>query len=170
MTVRAMRHLPDPVLRQKAKRVSSIDSSIQRLIDDMIETMQQANGVGLAAPQIGVSLRVIVIQMPSEEPIALINPKMPTVAIIPKDDMYEKMVSNIQEVKSRRGPVIAIANRGDHKIKEMVDDVIEIPETLDFLTPILAVMPCQLLAYYCANFLSRDIDKPRNLAKSVTVE
>ena len=103
-------------------------------------------------------------------PIALINPKMPTVAIIPKDDMYEKMVSNIQEVKSRRGPVIAIANRGDHKIKEMVDDVIEIPETLDFLTPILAVMPCQLLAYYCANFLNRDIDKPRNLAKSVTVE
>ena len=76
MAIRAMRHLPDPILRQKAKRVSSIDSSIQRLIDDMIETMRQANGVGLAAPQIGVSLRVIVIQMPGEEPIALINPKI----------------------------------------------------------------------------------------------
>lgn len=103
-------------------------------------------------------------------PIALINPKMPTVAIIPKDDMYEKMISNIQEIKSRKGPVIAIATKGDDKIKEMVDEVIEIPETLDFLNPILAVVPCQLLSYYCANLLNRDIDKPRNLAKSVTVE
>ena len=103
-------------------------------------------------------------------PIALINPKMPTVAIIPKDDMYEKMISNIQEIKSRKGPVIAIATKGDDKIKEMVDEVIEIPETLDFLNPILAVVPCQLLSYYCASLLNRDIDKPRNLAKSVTVE
>ncbi len=76
MAIRAMRHLPDLVLRRKAKRVSAIDSSIQRLIDDMVETMQQANGVGLAAPQVGVSLRVVVIQMPGEEPIAIINPKM----------------------------------------------------------------------------------------------
>jgi len=66
----------DPVLRQKAKRVSRIDKSIQRLIDDMVETMQQANGVGLAAPQVGVSLRVIVLQMPEEEPMAIINPEM----------------------------------------------------------------------------------------------
>jgi len=76
MAIREMRHLPAPVLRQKAKSVSSIDSSIQRLIDDMVETMQQANGVGLAAPQVGVSLRVVVVQMPGEEPIAIINPKM----------------------------------------------------------------------------------------------
>ncbi len=76
MAIRTMRHLPDPVLRQKAKRVSAIDSSIQRLINDMVETMQQANGVGLAAPQVGVSLRVVVIQIPGEEPIAIINPKM----------------------------------------------------------------------------------------------
>jgi len=103
-------------------------------------------------------------------PIALINPNMPTVAVIPKDEMYEKMISNIQEVKSRKGPVIAIATQGDQRMREMVDDVIEIPESLDFLTPTLAVIPCQLLAYYCANFLNRDIDKPRNLAKSVTVE
>ncbi len=66
----------DPVLRRKAKRVSRIDKSIQRLIDDMVETVQQANGVGLAAPQVGVSLRVIVLQMPEEEPIAIINPKI----------------------------------------------------------------------------------------------
>ncbi len=103
-------------------------------------------------------------------PIALINPEMPTVAIAPKDDMYDKMISNINEIKSRRGPVIAIATQGDTKIRDIVDDLIEIPPTLDFLNPILSVIPCQLLAYYCAGFLKRDIDKPRNLAKSVTVE
>jgi glucosamine--fructose-6-phosphate aminotransferase (isomerizing) len=103
-------------------------------------------------------------------PIALINPDMPTVAISPMDSMYDKMINNIQEIKSRRGPVIAIVTEGDDKIREMVDEVIEIPPTLDFLYPILAVVPCQLMAYYCANFLNRDIDKPRNLAKSVTVE
>jgi glucosamine--fructose-6-phosphate aminotransferase (isomerizing) len=103
-------------------------------------------------------------------PIALINPEMPTVAIVPKDDMYEKMISNIQEIKSRKGPVVAIATEGDTKIREMADAVIEIPSTLDFLTPVLSVIPCQLLAYYCANLLGLEIDKPRNLAKSVTVE
>ncbi len=103
-------------------------------------------------------------------PIALINPDMPTVAIVTQDDMYEKMISNIQEIKSRRGPVIAIATQGDEKIREIVDEVIEIPPTLQYLNPILSVVPCQLLAYYCAHFLGRDIDKPRNLAKSVTVE
>ena len=103
-------------------------------------------------------------------PIALINPEMPTVAIVPQDAMYEKMISNIQEIKSRKGPVIAIANEGDDRIKEVADEVIEIPSTLDYLNPILCAVPCQLLAYHCARFLNRDIDKPRNLAKSVTVE
>ena len=103
-------------------------------------------------------------------PIALVNPDMPTVAIIPKDDMYEKMMSNINEIKSRKGPVIAIASQGDEKVREMADEVIEIPPTLDYLNPIISVVPCQLLAYHCASLLKRDIDKPRNLAKSVTVE
>jgi glucosamine--fructose-6-phosphate aminotransferase (isomerizing) len=103
-------------------------------------------------------------------PIALVNPAMPTVAVAPDDSMHEKMISNIQEVKSRKGPVIAIISEGDNQIKEMADDVIEIPRTLEYLYPILAVVPCQLLAYHCARFLNRDIDKPRNLAKSVTVE
>lgn len=103
-------------------------------------------------------------------PIALINPEMPTVAIVPKDDIYEKMISNISEIKARKGKVIAIVTEGDDKIKELADDVIEIPPTLQFLNPILTVIPCQLLAYYCAGFLNREIDKPRNLAKSVTVE
>ena len=103
-------------------------------------------------------------------PIALINPGMPTVAVVPMDSMYEKMVSNIQEIKSRKGPVIAIAAEGDSKIKDMADETIEVPRTLEYLYPILTVIPCQLLAYHCARFLNRDIDKPRNLAKSVTVE
>ncbi|UCC91080.1 MAG: peptide deformylase [Dehalococcoidia bacterium] len=77
MVMRALCRFPgDPVLRQKAKRVSSIDGSIQRLIDDMVETMQQTNGVGLAAPQVGVPLRVVVLQMPGEEPVAIINPEI----------------------------------------------------------------------------------------------
>jgi len=103
-------------------------------------------------------------------PIALISPEMPTVAVAPKDAMHEKMISNIQEIKSRKGPVIAVATEGDDKIKEMVDEIIEVPPTLDYLNPILCAVPCQLLAYHCARFLNRDIDKPRNLAKSVTVE
>jgi peptide deformylase len=77
MAILPICHFPDdPVLRQKAKRVSRTDSSIQRLIDDMVETMKQANGVGLAAPQVGVTLRLIVLQMPGEEPMAIINPEI----------------------------------------------------------------------------------------------
>jgi len=76
MAVLPICHLPDPVLKRKAKRVPSVDSSIQRLVDDMVETMQQANGVGLSAPQVGISLRVVVLQMPGTEPIAIINPKI----------------------------------------------------------------------------------------------
>jgi len=77
MAILPMCHLPDDsVLRQKAKRVPRVDSSIQRLIDGMVETMQQVSGVGLAAPQVGVSLRVVVLRMPGEEPIAIINPEM----------------------------------------------------------------------------------------------
>jgi len=76
MTVRKLRHLPAAVLRKRARKVPAIDKSIQRLIDDMMETMQLAGGVGLAAPQVGVSLRVIVLQMPEEEPVAIINPEI----------------------------------------------------------------------------------------------
>ena len=81
-----------------------------------------------------------------------------------------RRIINIQEIRSRRGPVIAVATQGDQGIQEIADEGIEVPATLDFLNPILTVLPCQLLAYYCAKLLNRDIDKPRNLAKSVTVE
>lgn len=103
-------------------------------------------------------------------PLALIDENCPTIAICPKDSVYDKMLSNIEEVKARNGKVIAIATRGDEKIKDLVDDVIYIPETIECLTPILSVMPLHLFAYYFALALKKDIDKPRNLAKSVTVE
>lgn len=102
--------------------------------------------------------------------IALIDENFPTVFIAPKDSVYEKNISNIEEVKARKGKVIAIATQGDEEIAKIVDDVIYIPKTLEMLTPILAIVPLQLLAYHIANELGRDVDKPRNLAKSVTVE
>lgn len=103
-------------------------------------------------------------------PIALIDDNMPVVFIAPHDEIYDKIVSNIEEVKARKGRVIAITNIGNEEMKNLADYVIKIPETLPILAPILSVIPLQLLAYYTARELGRDIDKPRNLAKSVTVE
>ncbi|MCK9445875.1 glutamine--fructose-6-phosphate transaminase (isomerizing) [bacterium] len=103
-------------------------------------------------------------------PLALVDENCPTIAICPSDSVYEKMISNIEEIKARRGKVIAIATVGNEEIKDIVDDVIYIPKTLEMLTPILSVIPLHLFAYYFAESLGRDIDKPKNLAKSVTVE
>lgn len=102
--------------------------------------------------------------------IALIDENFPTVAICHSDSVYEKMISNIQEVRARNGPVIAIATEGNEDIKKIVDDVIYIPKTLEMLTPILSVIPLHLFAYHISALLGNDVDKPRNLAKSVTVE
>jgi glutamine---fructose-6-phosphate transaminase (isomerizing) len=102
--------------------------------------------------------------------LALIDENFPTVAICPSDSVYDKMLSNIQEVKARNGPVIAIATEGNEEIKKLVDDVIYIPKTLEMLTPMLSIIPLHLFAYYIAVLLGYDVDKPRNLAKSVTVE
>jgi glucosamine--fructose-6-phosphate aminotransferase (isomerizing) len=103
-------------------------------------------------------------------PIALINKDMPVIFIATKDSVYGKILSNIEEVKSRGGRVIAIATEGDEQIAEKVDHVFYIPKTSDALTPILSVIPLQLLAYHMAVMRGCDVDKPRNLAKSVTVE
>ncbi|MDO8664637.1 MAG: glutamine--fructose-6-phosphate transaminase (isomerizing) [Candidatus Liptonbacteria bacterium] len=103
-------------------------------------------------------------------PIAMIDENFPSVFIAPQDSVYEKMISNIEEVKARRGPVIAIATEGDEKIGEIADDVIFIPKTLEMLTPILSVIPLQLFAYHFGVLKGLDVDRPRNLAKSVTVE
>jgi len=103
-------------------------------------------------------------------PISLICPDFPTLALIPRDSSYDKMVSNIEEIRSRSGKVIAVAQEGDRKISRVADDVIHIPATIDILQPLLNTIPLQLLAYYIAIERGCDPDKPRNLAKSVTVE
>ena len=103
-------------------------------------------------------------------PIALIDEHTPSVVIIPTDAMYEKTLSNLEVVKARKGPVIAIATEGNDALGKNVDDIIYVPATLECLFPLLAVVPLQLLAYYTAVARGCDVDKPRNLAKSVTVE
>ncbi len=103
-------------------------------------------------------------------PIALIDEDMPVVFIAAKDSSYEKVVSNIQEVKARKGRVIAIVTEGDEQVKNMVDFTIEIPNTHEILQPLLTVIPLQLISYYIAVLRGRNVDQPRNLAKSVTVE
>lgn len=102
--------------------------------------------------------------------IALVDEKTPTVFICPKDSVYDKNVSTLQEIKARRGPVLAIATEGDEEIVNIADDVIYVPDAPDHVMPILTAIPLQLLAYHTAVLLGRDVDKPRNLAKSVTVE
>ncbi|MCK4236772.1 MAG: glutamine--fructose-6-phosphate transaminase (isomerizing) [Candidatus Krumholzibacteria bacterium] len=103
-------------------------------------------------------------------PIALIDEKMPVVFICPRDNAYQKIVGNINEVKARKGKIIAITDEGNKEIMEMADHVIYIPKTLDYLYPILAVIPLQLMAYHIAVLRGCNVDQPRNLAKSVTVE
>jgi glucosamine--fructose-6-phosphate aminotransferase (isomerizing) len=102
--------------------------------------------------------------------IALIDENTPTVIIAPRDALYDKNMSSTQEIKARRGPVLAIASEGDEDIHGLADDVIPVPRTIDLLQPVLNVIPLQLLSYHTACLLGRDVDKPRNLAKSVTVE
>ena len=146
----------DPVLRQKAKKVSRIDGSIQRLIDDMIKTMRRANGVGLAAPQIGVPLRVIVVQMPSEEPVVLINPEIArrtgeqevTEGCLSVPGYYGEIKRSAEVVvkgKNRNGKVIRIRAEGlmaeamqheiDHLNGTLYIDHVESPEKLQKIVP-----------------------------------
>jgi len=103
-------------------------------------------------------------------PIALIDENMPVVVLAPFTQHYEKVVSNIEEVKTRKGRIIAIVTEGDEEISKLSEYVIKIPETVEPFTPILSVIPLQLLAYQIAVLRGCDVDQPRNLAKSVTVE
>lgn len=102
--------------------------------------------------------------------LALIDEDFPTVAICPSNSVYEKMISNIEEIKARNGVVIAVATEGNEEIKNLADDVIYIPKTLEMLTPILSLIPLQLFAYHMGVLRGHNVDKPKNLAKSVTVE
>ncbi len=103
-------------------------------------------------------------------PIALISPDCPVMAICPKDSMYEKMIGNIKEIEARNGKIIIVTTEKKGVLKEIGDEIIKIPETIEMLYPILSIIPLQLFAYYCALYNGCEIDKPRNLAKSVTVE
>ncbi|MEP3837229.1 MAG: glutamine--fructose-6-phosphate transaminase (isomerizing) [Algibacter sp.] len=103
-------------------------------------------------------------------PIALIDENMPIVVIATKKGHYEKVVSNIQEIKSRKGKIIGIVTEGDVQVRDLADHVIEVPETLESLSPLLTTIPLQLLSYHIAVMLDKNVDQPRNLAKSVTVE
>ncbi len=103
-------------------------------------------------------------------PIALVDENLPVVVVAPKTSVYEKTISNIQEVKARGGRIIIVATEGDEEVKEFGEEIIYVPETLEIFTPILSIIPLQLLAYHIAVLRNCDVDKPRNLAKSVTVE
>jgi glucosamine--fructose-6-phosphate aminotransferase (isomerizing) len=103
-------------------------------------------------------------------PIALIDENMPIVVIATNKGHYEKVVSNIQEIKSRSGKIIAVVTKGDEQVKDIADHVIEVPETIESLTPLLTTIPLQLLSYHIALMLGKNVDQPRNLAKAVTVE
>lgn len=102
--------------------------------------------------------------------LALITEGVPVIALVTQDELYEKTVSNIKEVKARDAHVLALAWVGDEEIEKSVDRVLYVPHTLPFLAPVLLVAPLQLLAYYASIARGNDVDKPRNLAKSVTVE
>jgi glutamine---fructose-6-phosphate transaminase (isomerizing) len=103
-------------------------------------------------------------------PLALVSPDTPTVMVLPQDDLYEKSLSSLEEIRARRGPVIALTHPGDERLRGKVDDVLLVPPTEPELNPVLMTVPLQLLAYHAAVALGRDVDQPRNLAKSVTVE
>jgi glucosamine--fructose-6-phosphate aminotransferase (isomerizing) len=103
-------------------------------------------------------------------PIALLSPEFPVLAIMTKNQLYDKMCSNIEEVRARHAPIILVATEGDDKASELAQDIIYVPPTMEVLEPLLNVIPLQLFAYHLAVALGRDVDRPRNLAKSVTVE
>ncbi|HUP89841.1 MAG TPA: SIS domain-containing protein, partial [Longimicrobiales bacterium] len=103
-------------------------------------------------------------------PIALIDENMPVVVVAPNDSIYSKVISNVQEVKARGGRVIAIVTENYQELAPLVDHLVPVPQTLEFLAPILATVPLQLLAYHVAVMRGCNVDMPRNLAKSVTVE
>ena len=103
-------------------------------------------------------------------PIAMIDERTPSVVVIPHDAMYEKTLSNLEVVRARKGPIIAVTTEDNAALAQQVNDVILVPKTLECLFPLIAVVPLQLLAYHIAVARGCDVDKPRNLAKSVTVE
>jgi glutamine---fructose-6-phosphate transaminase (isomerizing) len=176
--IQAMRLLPDQIADILAR-----SADIEQLADHFLRTATNAlylgRGVNFPVALEG-ALKLKEISYihaegyPAAEmkhgPIALIDENMPVVFIAPKDAVHSKIVSNIEEVKARGGKVIALINDGDTEIGRLADATFTIPVTLDLLTPILTSIPLQLLSYYVAVARGCNVDQPRNLAKSVTVE
>ncbi len=173
----ALKELPDLVRKVLAQENAIIE--IAKKYKDMpaILTLGRKYNAPLAT-EAAIKLKEIcyipAIDLPAGEmkhgTIALIDEKFPTLIIAPEDSVYEKIQSNIEQIAARRGPIIAITTEGNDQIKQYAKDVIYIPKTLEMLTPILAVIPLYLFAYHIARLKGHEIDKPRNLAKSVTVE
>lgn len=103
-------------------------------------------------------------------PIAMLDETMPVLSILMKGSVYEKLLSNSEEAKARNARMIALTNSNDEKLNDLFDYIIKVPDVQELLSPVIAVVPLQLIAYYIAEFLGKDVDQPRNLAKSVTVE
>ncbi len=176
--IQALRALPEQVF-QILKRSSEIEALADRFLSTSKNALYLGRGVNFPVALEG-ALKLKEISYihaegyPAAEmkhgPIALIDENMPVVFIAPRDAVHSKIVSNIEEVKARGGKVIALINEGDAEIQRLADATFSIPETLDLLTPILTSIPLQLLSYYVAVSRGCNVDQPRNLAKSVTVE
>jgi glucosamine--fructose-6-phosphate aminotransferase (isomerizing) len=176
--IEALQRLPDQV-HQILERTSEIEQLADRFLRTTRNALYLGRGVNFPVALEG-ALKLKEISYihaegyPAAEmkhgPIALIDENMPVVFIAPRDAVHSKIVSNIEEVKARGGKVIALINEGDTEIERLADATFTIPETLDLLTPILTSIPLQLLSYYVAVSRGCNVDQPRNLAKSVTVE
>ena len=175
--VRALRRLPDLVAQvlAKAPEVERIGERVMRANNVLYLGRGYNFPVALeGALKLKEISYVHAEGYPAAEmkhgPIALIDDLMPVVFVAPKDAVYQKILSNVEEVRARGGRVIAVVTEGDTGVAKLADQKIEVPETLDLLTPVLTVLPLQLLAYYIAVRRGCNVDQPRNLAKSVTVE
>ncbi len=176
--IHALRQLPDQV-GQLLERAGEVEQLAEQFLGTANNALYLGRGVNFPVALEG-ALKLKEISYihaegyPAAEmkhgPIALIDENMPVVFIAPKDAVHSKIVSNIEEVKTRGGKVIALINQGDTEIERLADATFVIPETLDMLTPILTSVPLQLLSYYVAVARGCNVDQPRNLAKSVTVE
>jgi glucosamine--fructose-6-phosphate aminotransferase (isomerizing) len=176
--IQALRKLPDQV-SQILKRASEVETLADQFLHTSKNALYLGRGVNFPVALEG-ALKLKEISYihaegyPAAEmkhgPIALIDENMPVIFIAPRDAVHSKIVSNIEEVKARGGKVIALINQGDTEIQRLADATFTIPETLDLLTPILTSIPLQLLSYYVAVSRGCNVDQPRNLAKSVTVE
>ena len=175
--LRELQQIPD-----KVEHALTLNTQVQRLAADLCEWdnwLYLGRGVNFPVALEG-ALKIKEVSyihaegLPAAEmkhgPIAMIDPNMPVVVIAPQDHTYDKVLANIEEVRSRDGRVIAIATEGDHRIEQLADHVLFVPATISHLSPLLTSIPLQLLAYHSAVLRGRDVDRPRNLAKSVTVE